>query len=111
MSGKRKIWPQKVKGPICRVIDRPIPELLACSLGKGSKKILKSLDIYQDLKTTLKVSLNSYLNPANSGQIMTINTGNLFVFKVGPSVKFVSAIIDAIFNKKKLGKFFVRKKH
>ena len=100
MSGKRKIWPQKVKGPICRVIDRPIPELLVCSLGKVSKKILKSLDIYQALKTTLKVSLNSYLNPANSGQIMTINTGNLFVFEVGPSVKFVSAIIDAIFNKK-----------
>ena len=31
---------------------------------------------------------------------MNINTGNLFVFEVGPSVKFVSAIIDAIFNKK-----------
>ena len=77
--GETKNWPQKVKGPICRVIDRPVPELLACSLGKGSKKILKSLDIYQDLKTTLKVSLNSYLNPANSGQIMTINKGNLFV--------------------------------
>ena len=30
-EGKRKIWPQKVKGPICRVIDRPVPELLACS--------------------------------------------------------------------------------
>ena len=55
------------------------------------------------------MSLYSYLNPANSGQIMTINTGNLFVFEVGPSVKFVSAIIDAIF-KKKGGKFFVRKK-
>ena len=41
-----------------------------------------------------------YLNPANSEQIMTINTRNLFVFEVGPSVKFVSAIIDAIFNKK-----------
>ena len=58
------------------------------------------LDTYLALKTTLKVSLYSYLNPANSGQIMTINTGNLFVFEVGPSVKFVSAIIDAIFNKK-----------
>ena len=46
------------------------------------------------------MSLYSYLNLANSGQIMTINTGNLFVFEVGPSVKFVSAIIDAIFNKK-----------
>ena len=46
------------------------------------------------------MSLYSYLNPANSGQIMTINTGNLFVFEVGPSVKFVSAIIDASFNKK-----------
>ena len=32
MSGKQKIWPQKVKGPICRVIDRPVPEPLACSL-------------------------------------------------------------------------------
>ena len=30
---------------------------------------------------------------------MTINKGNLFVFEVGPSVKFVSAIIDAIFRK------------
>ena len=39
------------------------------------------------------------MNPANSGQIMTINTGNLFVFEVGPSVKFVSAIIDAIYSK------------
>ena len=42
---------------------------------------------------------------------MNINTGNLFVFEVGPSVKFVSAIIDAIFNKKNQGKFFFRKKH
>ena len=58
------------------------------------------LDTYLALKTTLKVSLYSYLNPSNSGQIMTINTGILFVFEVGPSVKFVSAIIDAIFNKK-----------
>ena len=31
------------------------------------------------------------------------NKGNLFVFEVGPSVKFVSAIKDAIFNKKDLG--------
>ena len=28
------------------------------------------------------------------------NKGNLFVFEVGPSVKFVSAFNDAIFNKK-----------
>ena len=28
------------------------------------------------------------------------NKGSLFVFEVGPSVKFVSAIKDAIFNKK-----------
>ena len=34
------------------------------------------------------------------------NKGNLFVFEVGPSVKFVSAIKDAIFNKKNGGKFF-----
>ena len=27
------------------------------------------------------------------------NKGNLFVFEVGPNVKFVSAIKDAIFNK------------
>ena len=52
------------------------------------------------------MSLYSYLNPANSGQIMTINTGNLFVFEVGPSVKFVSAINDAIFNEKNGGNFF-----
>ena len=32
MSGKQKIWPQKMKGPICRVIDRLVPEPLACSL-------------------------------------------------------------------------------
>ena len=30
------------------------------------------IDVYEALKTTLKVSLNSYLKPANSGQIMTI---------------------------------------
>ena len=52
------------------------------------------------------MSLYSYLNPANSGQIMTINTGNLFVFEVGPSIKFVSAINDAIFNEKNGGNFF-----
>ena len=52
------------------------------------------------------MSLYSYLNPANSGQIMTINTRNLFVFKVGPSVIFVSAINDAIFNEKNGGNFF-----
>ena len=34
------------------------------------------------------------------------NKGSLFVFEVGPSVKFVSAIKDAIFNKKNGGKFF-----
>ena len=34
------------------------------------------------------------------------NKGNLFVFEVGPRVKFVSAIKDAIFNKKNGGKFF-----
>ena len=37
------------------------------------------------------------------------NKGNLFVFEVGPSVKFVSAIKDAIFNKKNGGKFFFEK--
>ena len=37
------------------------------------------------------------------------NKGNLFVFEVGPSVKFVSAMKDAIFNKKNGGKFVVRK--
>ena len=31
------------------------------------------------------------------------NKGNLFVFEVGPSVKFVSAIKDAIFNNKNWG--------
>ena len=40
---------------------------------------------------------------------MTINNkGNLFVFEVGPSVKFVSAIKDAIF-KKKMGVIFLLK--
>ena len=38
------------------------------------------------------------------------NKGNLFVFEVGPSVKFVSAIKDAIFNKKNGGNFFLLKK-
>ena len=38
------------------------------------------------------------------------NKGNLFVFEVGPCVKFVSAIKDAIFNKKNGGKFFFLKK-
>ena len=35
--------------------------------------------------------------------------GNLFVFEVGPSVKFVSAIKDAIFNKKMGVNFFLEK--
>ena len=37
------------------------------------------------------------------------NKGSLFVFEVGPSVRFVSAIKDAIFNKKNGGKFFFEK--
>ena len=37
------------------------------------------------------------------------NKGNLFVFEVGPSVKFVSAIKDAIFNKKIGVNFFLKK--
>ena len=37
------------------------------------------------------------------------NKGNLFVFEVGPSVKFVSAIKDAIFNKKMGVNFFFEK--
>ena len=41
--------------------------------------------------------------------VQLFHKGNLFVFEVGPSVKFVSAIKDAIFNKKNGGKFFVRK--
>ena len=44
------------------------------------------------------MSLNSYLSSSKTGQIMTINKGNLFVFEVGQSVKFVLAIIDAIFD-------------
>ena len=60
------------------------------------------MDTYLALKPTLKVSLNSYLSP-DSGQIMTINKVNLFIFEVGPSVKFISAIEDAIFKQKKLG--------
>ena len=39
------------------------------------------------------------------------NKGDLFVFEVGPSIKFVSAINDAIFNEKNGGNFFFRKKH
>jgi len=46
---------------------------------------------------------------ANSGQIMTSNKGNLFVFEVGPSVTFVSAIKDAMFNKNIGVNFFVKK--
>ena len=34
------------------------------------------------------------------------NKGDLFVFEVGPSIKFVSAINDAIFNEKNGGNFF-----
>ena len=37
------------------------------------------------------------------------NKGNLFVFEVGPGVKFVSAIKDVI-SKKKRGSIFFRKK-
>ena len=37
------------------------------------------------------------------------NKGNLFVFEVGPSVKFVLAIKDAIFKKKMGGNFLFGK--
>ena len=37
------------------------------------------------------------------------NKGDLFVFEVGPSIKFVSAINDAIFNEKNGGNFFLVK--
>ena len=37
------------------------------------------------------------------------NKGDLFVFEVGPSIKFVSAINDAIFNEKNGGNFFSEK--
>ena len=70
---------------------------LACRIILGPPKHLlhlvwSCLDVYQALKTTLKVLVNSYFMLANSGRIMTINKGNLFIFEVGPSVKFVSAI-------------------
>ena len=62
--------PKIASFPVCRII-----------LG-SPKHVLhffwSSLDIYEALKTTLKVSLTSYLSPANSGQTMTINKGNLF---------------------------------
>ena len=39
------------------------------------------------------------------------NKGSLFVFEVGPSVKFVSAIKDAIFNKKNGGDIIDAARH
>ena len=110
-SGKSVVFCQTVGGGSRRVLKSQTSILekyffqWACRIILGPPKhvlhlVWSCLDTYLALKTTLKVSLYSYLNPANSGQIMTINTGNLFVFEVGPSVKLVSAIKDAIFNKK-----------
>ena len=48
----------------CRIILRPPKHVL--------HSVWSWLDIYEALKTTVKVSLNSYLNLTNSGQIMTI---------------------------------------
>ena len=78
---------------------------LACRIILGPSKHLlhlvwSCLDVYQALKTTLKVLVNSYFMLANSGRIMTINIGNLFIFEVGPSVNFFLAVTEAIFNKK-----------
>ena len=47
---------------------------LACRIILGPPKhvlhlVWSCLDTYLALKTTLKVSLNSYLNPANSGKM------------------------------------------
>ena len=43
--GNKKNWPQKVKGPICRVIDRPVPEPLACSLTNDVDDIIDIIDV------------------------------------------------------------------
>ena len=58
------------------------------------------MNIYLALKTTLKVSLLALLCWLFWPTMTKNNKGNLFVFEVGPSVKFVSAIKDAIFKKK-----------
>jgi hypothetical protein len=39
----------------------------------------------------------------------TLYKGNLFGFEMGPSVKFVSAVIDAFSNKKMRVNFFIEK--
>ena len=91
---------------------------VACRIILGPPKhvlhlVWSCLNIYLALKTTLKVSLNSYLTfePKKLVALLcwlfwtTMIKGNLFVFEVGPSVKFVSAIKDAIFNNNKNGSF------
>ena len=67
------------------------------------------LNIYLALKTTLKVSLLALLCWLFWPTMTKNNKWNLFVFEVGPSVKFVSAIKDAIFKKQMGVNFFFEK--
>ena len=89
---------------------------LACRITLGPPKhvlhlVWSCLNIYLALITTLKVPFKLALLCWLFWPTMTKNNkGNLFVFEVGPSVKFVSAIKDAMFNKKNGGKFFWLKK-
>ena len=88
---------------------------LACRIILGPPKhvlhlVWSCLNIYLALKTTLKVSLLALLCWLFWPTMTKNNKWNLFVFEVGPSVKFVSAIKDAIFNKKNGGDFFFWKK-
>ena len=72
---------------------------------------------YRAIKTVLKVALYDFYDgvpaPLNSQLMEKVNHYNLtkkINFSMGPSVKFVLAIIDSI-SKKKMGEhFFIRKK-
>ena len=76
------------------------------------------LDIYLAIKTTLKVSLNSYLGPKKWGPSVRILTYqwpvikeiDLFLKFDQASVKLVSAVKDTIFKKNGGQFFFSRKK-
>ena len=75
---------------------------------RQNPKFVKGNKLLAPLRTDLKVARKTQiLGDRRPGQYYR---GNLLVFEMGPSEKFVSAIKDAIFNKKKFGSIFCRKK-
>ena len=62
------------------------------------------------LSTAIRTALKIAEGPKSWEKEGQFHKGNLNGFKMEPSVKFVSAILDAFSNKKNVGQFFSPKK-